>query len=94
MRVEGANPTVAAGSGKEALARTVVLIVGGGALGNEVARLLALAGVGRLAMVVPAPDGQLSPQVLAAARIAGIEEVLAGVDRDRLAVVSAEQLLA
>ena len=34
-----------------------------------------VAGVGRLVMVVPTPDGQLNPLVLAAARIAGIEEI-------------------
>ena len=34
-----------------------------------------VAGVGRLAMVVPAPGGALDPLVLAAARIAGIDEV-------------------
>jgi histidinol dehydrogenase len=34
-----------------------------------------VAGVGRLAMVVPAPDGVLNPLVLAAARLLGIEEV-------------------
>ena len=34
-----------------------------------------VAGVGRLVMVVPTPDNQLNPLVLAAARIAGIEEV-------------------
>jgi len=34
-----------------------------------------VAGVGRIAMVVPAPDGRLNPLVLAAARIAGIDEV-------------------
>ncbi|MCS0497787.1 histidinol dehydrogenase [Ancylobacter mangrovi] len=34
-----------------------------------------VAGVGRLAMVVPAPDGQLNPLVLAAARLAGVDEV-------------------
>ncbi len=33
------------------------------------------AGVARLAMVVPSPDGLLNPLVLAAARIAGIEEI-------------------
>ena len=35
-----------------------------------------VAGVPRLVMVVPAPDGQLSPLVLAAARLAGIDENL------------------
>ncbi len=34
-----------------------------------------VAGVERIAMVVPAPDGVLNPLVLAAARIAGIDEV-------------------
>ena len=34
-----------------------------------------VAGVGRLVMVVPAPDGVLNPLVLAAARLAGIEEI-------------------
>lgn len=34
-----------------------------------------VAGVARIAMAVPAPDGELSPAVLAAARIAGITEV-------------------
>ncbi|MBS9479008.1 histidinol dehydrogenase [Ancylobacter radicis] len=34
-----------------------------------------VAGVGRLAMVVPAPDGVLNPLVLAAARLAGVDEV-------------------
>jgi histidinol dehydrogenase len=34
-----------------------------------------VAGVPRLAMVVPAPDGRLSPLVLAAARLAGVDEV-------------------
>src|SRR5258706_11750010 len=34
-----------------------------------------VAGVPRLVMVVPAPDGKLSPMVLAAARLAGIDEV-------------------
>ncbi|HSK39079.1 MAG TPA: histidinol dehydrogenase, partial [Arenibaculum sp.] len=34
-----------------------------------------VAGVGRLAMVVPAPDGVLNPLVLAAARLAGIDEI-------------------
>lgn len=34
-----------------------------------------VAGVGRIAMCVPAPDGVLNPLVLAAARLAGIEEV-------------------
>ncbi len=34
-----------------------------------------VAGVERLAMVVPAPDGALSPLVLAAAEIAGVDEV-------------------
>ena len=33
------------------------------------------AGVGRIAMVVPAPDGVLNPLVLAAARHAGVDEV-------------------
>jgi histidinol dehydrogenase len=34
-----------------------------------------VAGVERLAMVAPAPDGQLSPLVLAAAKLAGVDEV-------------------
>jgi histidinol dehydrogenase len=34
-----------------------------------------VAGVGRLAMAVPAPDGVLNPLVLAAARLAGIDEI-------------------
>jgi histidinol dehydrogenase len=34
-----------------------------------------VAGVGRIAMVVPAPDGKLNPLVLAAARRAGITEI-------------------
>ncbi|MEM9578663.1 MAG: histidinol dehydrogenase [Pseudomonadota bacterium] len=34
-----------------------------------------VAGVPRLAMVVPAPDGVLNPLVLAAARLAGVDEV-------------------
>jgi histidinol dehydrogenase len=34
-----------------------------------------VAGVPRLAMVVPSPDGQLAPLVLAAARLAGVDEV-------------------
>ena len=34
-----------------------------------------VAGVGRLAMVVPSPDGKLSPLVLAAAELAGVDEV-------------------
>ena len=34
-----------------------------------------VAGVPRLVMAVPAPDGKLSPPVLAAARLAGIDEV-------------------
>ncbi|MEJ8473301.1 histidinol dehydrogenase [Roseibium algae] len=34
-----------------------------------------VAGVERIAMVVPSPDGQLNPQVLAAARIAGVSEI-------------------
>jgi histidinol dehydrogenase len=34
-----------------------------------------VAGVGRLAMVVPSPDGALSPLVLAAAELAGVDEV-------------------
>ena len=34
-----------------------------------------VAGVPRMVMVVPAPDGKLSPLVLAAAKIAGIDEV-------------------
>ncbi len=34
-----------------------------------------VAGVPRLVMVVPAPDGKLSPLVLAAAKIAGVDEI-------------------
>jgi histidinol dehydrogenase len=34
-----------------------------------------VAGVERIAMVVPTPDGHLDPQVVTAARIAGIEEI-------------------
>ena len=34
-----------------------------------------VAGCGRLAMVVPTPDGQVNPLVLAAARIAGVDEI-------------------
>ncbi|HEY8578541.1 MAG TPA: histidinol dehydrogenase [Beijerinckiaceae bacterium] len=34
-----------------------------------------VAGVERLAMVVPAPDGRINPLVLAAARVAGVDEV-------------------
>ena len=34
-----------------------------------------VAGCGRLVMVVPAPDGKLSPLVLAAAKLAGVDEV-------------------
>jgi len=34
-----------------------------------------VAGVPRLAMVVPAPDGKLAPLVLAAAKLAGIDEI-------------------
>ena len=34
-----------------------------------------IAGVGRLAMVVPAPKGEINPLVLAAAAIAGIDEI-------------------
>ena len=34
-----------------------------------------VAGVSRLVMVVPAPDGRLNPLVLAAARLAGVDEV-------------------
>jgi histidinol dehydrogenase len=34
-----------------------------------------VAGVGRLVMVVPAPDGKLNPLVLAAAKLAGIDEI-------------------
>jgi len=34
-----------------------------------------VAGVERVAMVVPTPDGRINPLVLAAARIAGVEEV-------------------
>src|SRR5690606_33948567 len=34
-----------------------------------------VAGVARLAMVVPTPDGALNPLVLAAARIAGVDEI-------------------
>ena len=34
-----------------------------------------IAGVGRLAIVAPAPDGKLSPLVLAAAKLAGVTEI-------------------
>ena len=34
-----------------------------------------VAGVARLVMVVPAPDGELNPLVLAAARLAGVDEI-------------------
>ena len=34
-----------------------------------------VAGVGRLAMVTPTPDGQINPLVLAAAHLAGVDEV-------------------
>ena len=34
-----------------------------------------VAGVGRLVMVVPAPDGNLNPLVLAAAKLAGVDEI-------------------
>ena len=34
-----------------------------------------VAGVGRLVMVVPAPDGKLNPLVLAAAALAGVDEI-------------------
>ncbi len=34
-----------------------------------------VAGVGRLAIVVPTPDGQINPLVLLAARIAGVDEI-------------------
>ena len=34
-----------------------------------------VAGVPRLAMVVPSPDGVLNPLVLAAARLAGVDEI-------------------
>jgi len=34
-----------------------------------------VAGVGRLVMVVPAPDGRLNPLVLAAAALAGVDEI-------------------
>lgn len=34
-----------------------------------------VAGVGRLVMAVPAPDGKISPAVLVAARIAGVSEI-------------------
>ena len=34
-----------------------------------------VAGVPRVAMVVPAPDGKLNPLVLAAAKLAGVDEV-------------------
>ena len=34
-----------------------------------------IAGVGRLAMVVPAPNGEINPMVLAAAAIAGVDEI-------------------
>src|SRR5690625_5523026 len=36
-----------------------------------------VAGVDELIMVVPAPDGELSPMVLAAAAIAGVDSVIA-----------------
>ena len=44
-----------------------------------------VAGVERLAMVVPAPDGVLNPLVLAAARLAGIDEIyrVGGAQADR-----------
>ena len=34
-----------------------------------------VAGVGRIVMVVPAPDGKLNPLVLAAAKLAGVDEI-------------------
>ena len=34
-----------------------------------------VAGVGRLVMVVPSPDGKLNPLVLAAAKVAGVDEI-------------------
>src|SRR5665648_1257051 len=34
-----------------------------------------VAGCARLVMVVPAPDGKLSPLVLAAAKLAGVDEI-------------------
>src|SRR4029077_10293671 len=34
-----------------------------------------VAGVPRLAMVVPTPDGKLNPLVLAAAKLAGVDEI-------------------
>lgn len=34
-----------------------------------------IAGVGRVVMVVPAPEGQLNPLVLSAARLAGVDEI-------------------
>lgn len=34
-----------------------------------------VAGVGRIVMVVPAPDGQINPLVLAAAKLAGVDEI-------------------
>jgi histidinol dehydrogenase len=34
-----------------------------------------VAGVGRIAMVVPTPDGQIAPAILLAARIAGVTEI-------------------
>ena len=34
-----------------------------------------VAGVGRVVMVVPTPDGQLNPLVLVAARLAGVDEI-------------------
>ncbi len=36
-----------------------------------------VAGVPRLVMVVPAPDGKLDPLVLAAAELAGVDEIYA-----------------
>src|SRR5439155_25624256 len=37
-----------------------------------------VAGVPRVVMMVPAPDGKLSPPVLAAAKLAGIDEIYRG----------------
>ena len=34
-----------------------------------------VAGVARLVMVVPAPDGEIAPLVLAAAKLAGVDEI-------------------
>src|SRR5207237_6156565 len=34
-----------------------------------------VAGVGRIIMAVPAPDGRINPLVLAAAKLAGVDEI-------------------